>query len=473
MSATHNENNANTSPRKAGAQSGQAIVLIALAMVGLIGFTGLALDGGSLLFLQRKAQTVAEMVALGSAVEQCTKSAPNIETVLKDILAANEIGPDDPRVRIVIDGSLVAGTGNGDYALITLNTNVPGHPDSIEVIVQVQKQPYFIQLVYNEEMWAQGRSVITCTNASTTDGEYILYATSPVCHGPESLHVSLANAYFDGSFWSNNGVSVTTGGVEITGTINYRIPPVNVSNNNGVLGIAHAKVAGYPVFPHPDNMNGWHQYANLNNSPPMPDLNIADFRPDGAIALAAGSNYHVLKPANGTPYLYSGPGVNPANGTHWYNFSTDAWNSANLIPREGIIYVPGDFGASGGNLTSTGAGLTIVAEGAINMSGVTMRIESYTSNVALWSNKYAPAQGTFSTSTAHCTEDVIVLGSVGTTWRGLIYAPGGRVNIPMSSATSFYGAIVANTINVSVSSANLYYHGSNLQQSAPSIYFVE
>ena len=40
--------------------SGQAIVLIALGAVGMLAFTALAIDGGSLLFLQRDAQNAVD-----------------------------------------------------------------------------------------------------------------------------------------------------------------------------------------------------------------------------------------------------------------------------------------------------------------------------------------------------------------------------------------------------------------------------
>ena len=55
MDAMHKKHTTSSPLRNSHAgQSGQAIVLIALMMVGLLGMTGLALDGGSLLLLQRR-----------------------------------------------------------------------------------------------------------------------------------------------------------------------------------------------------------------------------------------------------------------------------------------------------------------------------------------------------------------------------------------------------------------------------------
>lgn len=499
MSAQIHKMHNSTRHSGSGAQSGQAIVLIALAMVALLGMAGLALDGGSLMFAERKAQTIAEMLAMSVAANNCATAPSATPQIISHVLGANEITLTDPNVTVKLNGSAVAGSGSGDSATILIN-NPPqsgpnaGNSNAFEVIVRLRKASYFIHVVYKDDLFASGRSVTVCSNSASVDGRYILYATSKVCP-QHSLHVSNGGAYFDGSFWSNTGVSVT-GATTITGTVSYRVlagesdDPYNsqlgvgninaidgVNNTAGILGVPNVSVAGNPPPPDPNNMSGWLPYEDLSKSPPLPDLNIADFRPGGAAALAAGSNYHILKPSGS--YLYTGPGIDTSRGSHWYNFSRDSWNAANFLPLEGLIYVPGDFGASGGNYTNAddifdannvNDGLTIVVEGLINMSGVSMSVDHpFTNNLAMWANKWADEAHT----TAHCGQDAVSLGSVGTTWRGLLYAPGGQVNIPMSHAESMYGAIIANTINISTGSTKMYYEGSAVHEGVPAVYYVE
>ena len=57
--------------RQDGSTSGQAIILIGVAAIGLIAVMGLAIDGGRLLFLHREAQTAADAAALAAARSLC------------------------------------------------------------------------------------------------------------------------------------------------------------------------------------------------------------------------------------------------------------------------------------------------------------------------------------------------------------------------------------------------------------------
>jgi len=54
------------------AESGQAIVLMALVMVALLGMLGLAIDGGGLYFLWRDAQNATDAAVLAASYARCT-----------------------------------------------------------------------------------------------------------------------------------------------------------------------------------------------------------------------------------------------------------------------------------------------------------------------------------------------------------------------------------------------------------------
>src|SRR5215213_10079705 len=117
------------------AQSGQAIVLIALMMVSLMGITGLALDGGSLLLLQRRAQKVADIAAMSAAVARC-QGTGDPEAAARTVALANEVNANDPE---------------------QFKVEFPNDTD-IAVTVKLPKTPYFIQLVYRGPLIAQGYS---------------------------------------------------------------------------------------------------------------------------------------------------------------------------------------------------------------------------------------------------------------------------------------------------------------------------
>src|SRR5688572_27552570 len=57
-------------------ESGQALVIIALLMLGLLAATGLAVDGGGLFFLQRDAQNATDASVLSASYAICTDGDP-------------------------------------------------------------------------------------------------------------------------------------------------------------------------------------------------------------------------------------------------------------------------------------------------------------------------------------------------------------------------------------------------------------
>src|SRR3954454_15500212 len=77
--------------KRASVQSGQAIVLMALTMVGLLGFTGLAVDGGGLFFLQRDAQNATDAAVIAATYARCT-GATSTEIVTAGVAAAEANG---------------------------------------------------------------------------------------------------------------------------------------------------------------------------------------------------------------------------------------------------------------------------------------------------------------------------------------------------------------------------------------------
>src|SRR5512146_1530308 len=75
-------------------ERGQALILIVLAIVALIGLTGLAIDGGNAYSDRRHAQNAADTAALAAALSK-THGADQAtwEQAAKDIAAQNGYNP--------------------------------------------------------------------------------------------------------------------------------------------------------------------------------------------------------------------------------------------------------------------------------------------------------------------------------------------------------------------------------------------
>ncbi|MGH2524820.1 MAG: pilus assembly protein TadG-related protein, partial [Anaerolineales bacterium] len=61
--------------KRAHQERGQAMVLLVLAMVGILGFAAVALDGGNIYTEQRRAQSAADSAVLAAAYRQMKGSS--------------------------------------------------------------------------------------------------------------------------------------------------------------------------------------------------------------------------------------------------------------------------------------------------------------------------------------------------------------------------------------------------------------
>lgn len=69
-------------------QRGDALIITALSLVGLLGMAGLALDGG-LIFMRQSALQKAANAAVLSGAQELTNSEENVEQVVQNIIAAH------------------------------------------------------------------------------------------------------------------------------------------------------------------------------------------------------------------------------------------------------------------------------------------------------------------------------------------------------------------------------------------------
>jgi hypothetical protein len=110
-------------------ESGQAIVLLALIMVGLLGFAGLALDGGNLYTEQRRAQAAADNAVMAAAYSMMknTTSFDALRGVALGAAAVNRYNNDRTANWVEFHRPPVQGpyTGNNDYLEVVITQTVP------------------------------------------------------------------------------------------------------------------------------------------------------------------------------------------------------------------------------------------------------------------------------------------------------------------------------------------------------------
>ncbi|MFC2064951.1 pilus assembly protein TadG-related protein [Chloroflexota bacterium] len=96
-------------------QKGQALILIAIAIVGLVGITGLAIDGGNIYSERRRAQNAADTAALSAALAKVEGNT--FTTVANSYISSNMTGGSTVSDIVVSSPPTIdcEGTSNGPY----------------------------------------------------------------------------------------------------------------------------------------------------------------------------------------------------------------------------------------------------------------------------------------------------------------------------------------------------------------------
>ncbi len=384
------------------AQSGQAIVLLMLALVVLIGFTGLAIDGGGLFFLQRDAQNATDAAVLAATYARCTGANPD-DVVAAGIAAAAENGFHNGR-----DGRIVEVYNpplHGEKA------DAPDADSYIEVNISATKPAYFIQVVYQGPLQVTTYAVGYCLPPFDPTSLPAITGLSSTC--TNTVRWAGSTSEIRGGVFSNNDM-------QFTGSDN--------TIEDGADAVTHVDS--------PSSNNNTFSPASQDGAPPLegdPLANfyrIEDYAPDplGAVARNA-PIYHPITQGNNASAPYYDVDFKDANGR---------WEPKNRT-LEGLYYVDGDV-ALGNNITFGPNGISIVATGKISGNAVNATYYQYPGSTGVLF---------FSNTETGCGPDAISMSGE-TQWHGLIYAPHGGVSVSGDHLT-LIGVIVAQTVTMDAS----------------------
>lgn len=404
-------------------ETGQAIVIIAMAMVVLLGMLGLAIDGGGLFFLQRDAQNATDAAVLSASYAICTKGDPVAAGLAT--FAQNGFNNNGFSNKVTVNYPPLSGTAAGD-------------PHYVEVMLEAHKPAYFIQLVYRQPLQVNTYAVGNCIppfDPSTVPG---LWAGSTTCN--DTMNWTGSDGTIIGGIFSNNQIKfqgssiVTSGGpIEAVGSID---------GNN---------VTYAPTYP---PTSGVAQKVD-----PL-DLSINLYAPGGDVAnIIPPQYYHAI----------------PRLETTGWKANNSVWDPTNGTTIEGLYFIEGDVVV--GNGVKVGPkGVTIVATGDIKFSGKTDNppIRYYEGVMGLTARDVRyPGIIFFSSKIADkCGSNAVSFSEPNGNYHGVIYVPRSGVNISGSSIV-FNGSVLAQTIDYSGSQGTLKYDPSLLPPRPPQIQMVE
>jgi hypothetical protein len=175
---------------------GQSILLVAVLIVILLGFTALAIDGGALFLTQRQNQNAADAALVASTYVLCT-GGDSAAITMAGLLAAqnNDYNNDGTTNTVTINNPPASGTfaGNNEY---------------VEVIVWADAPTNIIQLVFSGATEVTSRAVGHCRIVGAPfDGAAIVSLAGNECRAIETSGSANLTTVFSGIFSNSNQCS--------------------------------------------------------------------------------------------------------------------------------------------------------------------------------------------------------------------------------------------------------------------------
>ena len=133
-------------------ERGQAIVLMMLLIVGLVGIAGLAVDGGRLYYSQRTAQNAADNAALAAAWAAC--AGGDVNSVAFASASSNEFDNNGTTNTVTVYRPPSSGPNVGD-------------DEYIEIVIHSVIDAAFSQLVFSGDLESTVRAVGRCALTGT------------------------------------------------------------------------------------------------------------------------------------------------------------------------------------------------------------------------------------------------------------------------------------------------------------------
>jgi len=426
-------------------ERGQAIVLLALALIGLLGFAAVALDGGNIYTEQRRAQSAADNAVMAAAYQYMMGSTSTISTTALANAATNDYDNNSTSnwVKFYRPPIIGAYVGNSDYMQVVITERVP---------------TALAHLVYKGPFQLTVSSVARAVKAGPpVDGNAVVSLAKDGCsviktNGNGNLVVSNGGVFANSVGDTNCGVGAVVvnaaGGGSIVVNDGYDINVVDTSHPAGGAGT---------ILPWPVESG-----AEPISSDPLGDLDPPNCGPNQGAASGSGSlspgTYTSIK-ATGTLTLQPGLYCITDNDAH----AVDIMPSGVLAGTGVMIYLQ-----SGG---------MSIQQGIMDLKAPSTTYNPSCASILPWE---AP-----NTSVCHYIgivfymdrnnpNDIALAGQAGWNIEGTIYAPSAEVELEGNGDWSVTGQILSDTFVAGGNGdVNVFFNPDLIYIPAPSISLMQ
>ncbi len=383
--------------RAAGARrdaSGQVLMLVAFAIVVLMGFAGLAVDVGELWSVRRHMQTAADAGAVAGAIalrlNQSASAAADSVTSVNGFTAGSA----------GVDVTVSNPPTDGAYA---------GNPKYVEVTISQPQPSFFLRVLGYNTINVGARAV-----ASSENGPACLYALDPSASGAVTVSGSGSVTLSCGALVdSNSGTALNSnGGGTLTAT------SIGVAGGYSGAGFTPTPTTG--IAPAPDPLSylqpptvGGCDYTNVH----------AGTSGGGTNSLNQGVYCGGIQISGNNPVVFN-PGVYILNGGGLKVTATNAHLSGS-----GVMFYNTQGYSSYGE----------IAIGGSNLANLSAPTSGPYEGILFFQDRSIPSGAPGST----------IAGASGSTFDGAIYFPTTSVTYAGNSSSNGYTIIVGDTISVS------------------------
>ncbi len=381
-------------------ESGQALVLLVLALVGLIGFTALALDGGMLYAERRRGQNASDAAALASAlaiIQGRDWKSVAVERVTRNgfpvvVQECDPPGPDcilgvGERWTVQVSHPPRGGSFQGDTAYV-------------QVVLTSQVATNFAHMVFSGPLRSTTQAVARMWPEQSIAPGYAMYAaTREGCKGlwfagTGDTVIRGGSIFSNSEAHSANCHSCVQGGA---GVITVE-PPGQIQVVGGFEMGGSGAVSPAPV-------------EGVSHQPlrpvPLPDCSgLPDY---GAVKVVGGRQV-TLQPGR------------------YASISVGASASVSLEPGMYCIYGDDGFAATGGSVSGTGV-MLYIQQGPFDLGGNTfVDLRAETTKGTLLDASRNDWRGMLLYVDPGNDSDIKITGTSGSVYAGTIYAPGSLCN---------------------------------------------
>lgn len=321
-------------------ERGQAIVLLAVVIVVLLGFTAVAIDGGMIYADRRNAQNAADAAALAGALE-----IVNSKNITRAI--------DTAGVSLEANGYEIANS----HREVTYHTEWNGYYYLVTVTLTDTTPTYFAQIIYGGELTNVVTAVAKAKPSQPAAPGMAIMAMSETCaHNAKGSLIGLAGGGSDGVIRTYDGNML----VNTPGTATCALRPPSSSGAEGIVAEPGEDEDGNPVIYNIYSV-GSYNYSGVPKISPVPiKTNINGGAP-------------ITDPLAHLPTPQcSGPGGKDADGNYLpgnYNYLPTGTPTSGYL-KPGIYCIDGGKNM-GGSVYSGEDGnvLLYLKDGSIKISG--------------------------------------------------------------------------------------------------------